>query len=111
MDILKFIPVGHRNAVTRKQLCIRTGLSDRKVRELIEKACTHEHPILNMQDGQGYFQPAENEISLVRLYRNQENSRTSSTRRRVKELDQYIKDETNELKKNQISIFDVMGGG
>lgn len=111
MNILEFIPVGHKNAVTRQQLCIMTELSDRKVRELIEEACTRQHPILNMQDGKGYFQPAENEISLVRLYRNQENRRTVSTRKKVTELDQYIKEESNELKKNQINLFDLIGGG
>lgn len=111
MNILEFIPVGHKNAITREELCIKTGLSDRKVRELIEEACTRQHPILNMQDGRGYFRPAENEISLVRLYRNQENRRTASTRKKVTELDKYIKEESDELKKNQISLFDMIGGG
>lgn len=110
MNILDYIPVGHKNAVTREQLAIRTGLSDRKIRELIEAACTSEHPVINLQDGLGYFQPAENEMSLVRMYRNQENSRTTSTRKKVSELNKYIKGESDELQKNQMSIFDLIGG-
>lgn len=86
VSILDFIPVRHRNAVTR------------------------EHPILNMQDGKGYFKAAENEISLVRLYRNQENRTTLHNRRKVCELDKYIKKESDEITKNQISLFDTMGG-
>ena len=58
MKIIDYIPVGHKNAVTRKQLVILTGLSDRKIRNMIQEECNREHPILNMQDGKGYFQPA-----------------------------------------------------
>lgn len=110
MNILDYIPVGHKNAVTRNQLMIATGLSDRKIRDMIEKECTREHPILNMQDGKGYFQPSADEMYLVRLYRSQENHRTIKIRKKVSELDRYMKSQCNELERNQISIFDVMGG-
>lgn len=111
MNILDYIQVGHRNAVTRNQLMITTGLSDRKIRDMIEKECTREHPILNMQDGKGYFQPSADEMYLVRLYRSQENHRTIKIRKKVSELDRYMKSQCNEVDKNQISMFDVMGGG
>lgn len=111
MNILDYIPTGHKNAITRHELCIKTGYSDRKVRDLIEEACTREHPILNLQDGRGYFLPDKNEMPLVRLYRNQENRRTASIRKRVSELDKYIKMESDELARNQISLFDTIGGG
>ncbi len=110
MNILEYIPVGHRNAKTRNELVIATGLSDRKVRDLIEKACTREHPILNMQDGKGYFQPAADEMHLVRLYRSQENHRTIRIRKKVSELDGYLRIQGNELEKNQMSIFDMIDG-
>lgn len=110
MNILDYIPVGHRNAVTRKQLVIETGLSDRKVRDMIEKSCTREHPILNMQDGKGYFQPSADEMYLVRLYRAQENHRTIRIRKKVSELDGYLRIQGNELEKNQMNIFDIIGG-
>lgn len=110
MKILDYIPVGHRNAITREQLMIATGLSDRKIRDLIEKECTREHPILNMQDGKGYFQPSVDEMYLVRLYRARENHRTIKTRRKVSELDGYLKKQSNEVEKNQMNIFDIIGG-
>ncbi|MGN0272399.1 MAG: hypothetical protein ACI4DL_06510 [Lachnospiraceae bacterium] len=110
MRILDYIPIGHRNAVTRNQLMIATGLSDRKIREMIETECTREHPILNLQDGKGYFQPSCDEMYLVRLYRTQENKRTLKIRKKVSELDTYIKNQNNELERNQISIFDVLDG-
>lgn len=107
VDILQYIPIGHANAVNREYLCSATGLSDRKVRELIEKACTREHPILNMQDGRGYFQPAESEMHLVRLYRTQENRRTLTIRNRVSEIDKYLKAADDELSKNQIHLSEL----
>lgn len=48
---------------------------------MIEKECTSEHPILNMQDGKGYFQPAADEMHLVKLYLAQENHRTVRIRK------------------------------
>ena len=81
MKIIDYIPVGHKNAVTRKQLVILTGLSDRKIRNMIQEECNREHPILNMQDG------------------------------KVSEIDKYLKCQNNELERNQISISDVIGGG
>jgi DNA-binding transcriptional regulator LsrR (DeoR family) len=55
MNITDFIPEGKNNAITRKQLCNLTGLSDRKVRELIEQARRKGEIIINAQDGAGYF--------------------------------------------------------
>jgi hypothetical protein len=54
LDITNFIPVGHRNAVSRKYLVSATGLSDREVRRAIEMS---ESPIINL--GRGYFIPDE----------------------------------------------------
>lgn len=57
MDILSYIPTGRENAVTRKELCIRTGLTDREIRQKIEKARKDGNIIINLQDGKGYYQP------------------------------------------------------
>ena len=111
MNIIDYIPVGHENAVSREYLVSITGYSDRKVRDMIEKACTREHPILNMQDGKGYFRPAENEMHLVRLYRAQENHRTLRIRKKVSEIDKYIKASGDELSKSQISLCEMSGWG
>lgn len=63
MNITDFIPEGKNNAITRNQLCNLTGLSDRKVRELIEQARSKGEIIINAQDGAGYFRTEDlNEI-------------------------------------------------
>ena len=56
MNIIDFIPYGKENAITRQKLCEITGLPDRKVRELIEKARHEGYIIINNQDGKGYYQ-------------------------------------------------------
>lgn len=79
-DILDYIPTGHANAVTRAYLCSVTGLDDRTVRYAISQA-RREMPILNMQDGSGYFIPDMNlleEQLLLKRYVQQETSRLKS---------------------------------
>ena len=79
-DILDYIPTGQSNAVTRKELCRRTGLNDRAMRVLIHKA-RGKIPILNLQDGNGYFVPDMNVINdqlLLKKFVQQEESRLKS---------------------------------
>lgn len=54
-NIANDIPVGHENAVSRKWLAAKTGMSDRMVRKAIEDSPA---PIINL--GYGYFIPDEN---------------------------------------------------
>lgn len=68
------IPHGQENAITRKELCTQTGLSDRMVRLLIEKA-RKEYCILNLGDGGGYFQPTKHERHLVARWLRTERAR------------------------------------
>ena len=77
MDIIEFIPTGRENAVTRVDLCKKTGLPDRKIRELIAQA-RRGNCILNAQDGAGYFLPAESEKDLARSWLKQETARAKS---------------------------------
>lgn len=58
-DILNYILTGRKNAVTRSELCRLSGIEDRKMRDAIHHA-RRKIPILNMQDGQGYFIPDMN---------------------------------------------------
>lgn len=58
MNITNYIPKGKENAITRKDLCKITGLSDRNVRERISQA-RRETVIINLQNGKGYYQPTE----------------------------------------------------
>lgn len=109
-DIAYYIPVGHENAISRQQLCIRTGLGDRQVREAVK---TSKILICNLSDGSGYFIPRDDEINLVKAFKLQEGRRTFSTSKTVKKCDAWLKElaeKNNELVNNQISLFDIMGG-
>lgn len=64
LNVIDYIPVGHKNAVTRQYLITMTGFSDRTVR----------------------------------------------IRKKLSEIKKYARSQ-NEVEKNQISIFDCMGGG
>lgn len=79
-NILDYIKVGSENAVNRSHLVTTTGLPDRYVRMAIAKA-RREIPILNMQDGSGYFIPdmnAEGDREKLKHYVKQEESRLKS---------------------------------
>lgn len=93
MNISDYIPFGKDNAISRKKLEKVTGLSDRDIRE--EIAMTRRNTvILNLSNGQGYFQPIEGEEDeLVIKYYKQESSRLKrigwsllATRKRVREI-------------------------
>lgn len=56
MNIIDYIPIGRANAVTREQLEILTGFSDRKIRDQIHEARRFA-PIINISDGKGYYIP------------------------------------------------------
>ena len=48
--------VGKQNAISRAELSRITGYKDRRIREAIE-ALRHIRPILNLDDGDGYYIP------------------------------------------------------
>ena len=54
MNITDHIPSYH-DTITRGGLCAATGLPDRQVRRLIHDARMQDHPIINLQDGRGYY--------------------------------------------------------
>lgn len=56
MTITDFIPYGRENAISRQALAQLTGMDDRQVRRMIEDA-RREVPIINLQNGKGYFRP------------------------------------------------------
>ena len=59
IDILDYIRTGHDRAITRAELSDLTGIDDRTIRDMIHYA-RRDIPILNMQDGRGYFVPDMN---------------------------------------------------
>ena len=54
-NVLDCLHFGKRNAVTRTQLAILTGLNDRQIRQEIETLRREGSPIFNSQDGEGYY--------------------------------------------------------
>lgn len=70
MNIIDYIPFGHENAITRKQLEQLTR-PDRSMRDLI-KIARRDYAIMNLQDGKGYFRPLPEERPLVERWERQE---------------------------------------
>lgn len=92
-NIIQYIPTSSINGITRRELVSITGLSDRIVRKRIE-ALRREYPILNHQNGRGYFisyDPAE-----VRSYYRQEQNRALSILYRLKPIRKILKGAGNE---------------
>lgn len=81
MNIIEHIPAGFENAISRKDLCRRTNLSDREVRKLIEDA-RRETIIISNNDGSGYWifpdNPTTKEQNLLKKYVKQQESRAKS---------------------------------
>lgn len=81
IDIEALIPIGSKNAITREELSRRSGIGDRAVRELIHQA-RRNTPILNMQDGKGYYIPDltdPEDVENLERYVRQEENRLKST--------------------------------
>ena len=81
MNIIDYIPEGSENAISRKNLCIKTGLEDRVVRGLIEEA-RRETIIISNNDGSGYWlfpdNPTDKEKAMLARYVKQQESRAKS---------------------------------
>ena len=120
MNILDYIPTGHKNAIDRDVLNDLMHMGERQVRRLIKEVNDSEDDsllIINLQDGRGYFRPAPDENNLVKLWRAQERSRGSGVFGNVNAADRYLSrnsrrsKEVSELEKNQMNIFDFIDGG
>lgn len=90
MMIEQYIPMGQANAIPLKKLCELTGFDSRKVREQISVA-RRETCILNLQDGNGYFIPSEDEKPLVERYVKQEMARLKSIGWSLKSAREFVK--------------------
>ena len=89
MNIIDFIPYGKENAVKRSTLCALTGMSDRKVREMIERERCQGYVIANCQDGNGYYQTNDLD-EVIRQFR-QEHRRALSIHKRQAPLRKIIR--------------------
>lgn len=75
--ILNYIPYGRERAVTRRELMAMTGMHDRTVRDYIKQARQSGISILNMQNGEGYYRPLEEDADDVLHHYRQEGSRAN----------------------------------
>lgn len=91
MNIIDYIPYGKDKAVTREQLMMLTGYPDRAVREAISQA-RRETPILNNQDGTGYYRPTDDEKPLVERFVRQEERRAKSIFYSLKAARDFVKE-------------------
>lgn len=92
MDIKKYIPKGHENAVSIDTLMAMTGMSNRMVRRAIAES---DAIILNMQDGKGYFRMnprTKAERAFAEKYSAQEKSRGWSVLRKAFRVDKKLND-------------------
>lgn len=78
------VPEGHENAISRKDLVEKLGVSDRTAREWLEIAQRDGLAIANFQDGKGYFQPVTDEE--CRIQYKQQYSRAMSILAPLKNL-------------------------
>ncbi|MBE7092735.1 MAG: hypothetical protein E7365_06115 [Clostridiales bacterium] len=90
MCILDYIPYGQNNAVTGTRLSELTGINRRKIRKIIAEE-RRKTPILNLQDGKGYFKPTEEEKHLVERYVKQETARLKSVGWSLKAAREFVK--------------------
>ena len=91
MNIREYIPKGQENAISRKNLCRRTGLSDRDLRAYIEKANQEsDEPIICLLDGRGYFIPLPSERDLVWQYIASETSRVNKLSKKLRNMRKWL---------------------
>ena len=80
-QVVDMIPVGYENAITMTELEQITGLDNRAIRKSISDS---EELVINLQDGQGYFKPADTEADLVEIWK-------AITKSRIKELQARVR--------------------
>ena len=90
MKIEDYIPYGHENGVTRKQLAMLfEGLGkdpDRMAREAIQEA-RGRTAVLNLGDGKGYFRPLPEEKDLVLRWKRGQISRANEVKKSTRGCD------------------------
>lgn len=84
LTVVDAIPTGRNNAIKRDALCAKVGMSDRKVRKMIELARVLGFIIINEQNGSGYYQ-SDDLDEIERQYK-QDTARAMSILARRKEI-------------------------
>lgn len=89
IDIVKHIPFGKDNAVSRSDLALKVGCSDRTMRDLINGA-RKRVVIINTQDGKGYYRPTKEDKEEVEKFKRQEESRAKEIFRGLQPVRKFL---------------------
>jgi hypothetical protein len=89
VNIMRFIPLGKKRAVSREKLVELTGLDDRTVRNLIAQE-RKSNIILAKRSG-GYYMPTIAEIDEIKEYIKIEESRAKSIFSNIKMAREFVK--------------------
>lgn len=89
-ELMSILKHGEENAISRRNLCIKMDMPDRKMRAVIEKARDEGCLIMNKQDGKGYYLPSN--IEDVRKQYVQDKNRALSILKRQKHMRRILKE-------------------
>lgn len=89
-DVIKLIPYGKENAVSRDVLSAKVGCSDRTMRNLINKA-RRRVVIINLQNGKGYYRPTDEDVDDVLKYKLQEENRAKDIFNNLQPVREFLR--------------------
>lgn len=89
-ELERLIPYGHENAISRRTLALALGMSDRMTRKALQAAREDGLPVLNEQDGAGYF--LADDAPSIRRQIAANMARIASISRQTKHLRQRLRD-------------------
>lgn len=90
VDVIKYIPFGKENAISRDKLTAELGCTDRTMRDLINKA-RKRVVIINLQNGDGYYRPTDEDMEDVLRYKKQEENRATEVFGNLQPVREFIR--------------------
>lgn len=73
-DLIKHLGIGEQNKISRQNLSVLLGLSDRKMREHIEFAQLDGVPVCNLSNGYFLAENSQELLSYIKRERHRENA-------------------------------------
>ena len=116
MRISDYIPYGHEQAISREELARRSGVSDRKIRDLIKADQDEGIPVINTRNGGYFLYKDKDDLPEFKAYYLRERARSFTCLKKQKNVRQMLlraglsPEELkiqDELEKNQITLFDM----
>lgn len=90
VDVVKLIPFGKENAISRDKLAAKVGCSDRTMRDLINKA-RRKVVIINLQNGSGYYRPTDDDAEDVLKFKIQEENRAKDIFNNLQPVREFLR--------------------